>query len=279
MENQSDEVARNGNNFTNMINARTSTGMVTPVLWEGPQGGNAECGDTGTNYAFSSSRNNTPFSDATAWPEGFTITTDGKLVSWSYIAPAGMCVDGVSFIVKGGDAANIYTYGPDIYGDSGLASPMNSSGGPADLSNLTVCFNLRECKTIEEPCYKEETAWSFGAKYVTKGNWATFTEYADGKTVDLFAGQSTKIGTVSFVDAGTMVKITIQLNEMGAFQNVAENIKIQGYVSAPKANPNPGLFTSHKGQAAGDKYEIEVSKAKFYGIHVDAARIVECSIN
>lgn len=47
-------------------------------------------------------------------------------------------------IVKGSNAANVYYYPNGTMKDSGLASPVNASGNPAGLSNLTFCFI--ECK-------------------------------------------------------------------------------------------------------------------------------------
>lgn len=122
----------------------------------------------------------------------------------------------------------------------------------------------------EEICYawSDETAWSAGSRYTNRGNWATFTSYdGSAKTVNLFAGQTNLIGTVSFsaVNNGK-VNITINFNELGKFQDVESNLKIQGYDKAPSGNPSPGQFAN--------KYTNEVSvtvdEAKFYGIHVDA---------
>jgi len=43
-------------------------------------------------------------------------------------------------IVKGGNDANVYYYDEGSYGDVDLASPVNASGKPAGLSNLSFCF-------------------------------------------------------------------------------------------------------------------------------------------
>jgi hypothetical protein len=143
----SEEVAAANNG--GMINARTSVGQVIPKLWTGGNGGNATCADTGITYQFTSGRNN--FSDgqfAMSWPEGLTVkvSADGKFVSWSYDAPAGKCLEGMSVIVKGGPASNIYTYGSGVTFDEGLASPLTGGKNQviAGLSNLTFCFNLTD---------------------------------------------------------------------------------------------------------------------------------------
>jgi hypothetical protein len=143
----SEEVAASNNG--GMINARTSVGQVIPKLWTGGNGGNASCADTGITYQFTSGRNN--FSDgqfALSWPEGLSVkvSSDGKFVTWSYDAPAGKCLEGMSVIVKGGPASNIYTYGSGVTFDEGLASPLTGGKNQviAGLSNLTFCFNLTD---------------------------------------------------------------------------------------------------------------------------------------
>ncbi len=136
------------------------------------------------------------------------------------------------------------------------------------------------CDTVieEDTCYKDETAWSDGTRYNQRGNWATYTAYSTGKEATLFAGQNFEIGTVSFgAEVDGEVEITITLNSDGAFQDVASNVKIQGYNSAPKGNPAPGRF-AFKGDASGSTFTATVPAANFYGVHVDAARVVECPI-
>lgn len=281
---QSVEILNKKANGVFFPNARTLNANVEPVIIEGAnQGGNRTCDEVAAALGipvFENSSGRINYDDGAfsdAFPDGFLITTDGTNVSWSFTPPPGYCLDAIAFIVKGSNAANIYYYGPDIYGDSGLTSPDNSSGGAAGLSNLTICYNLRLCEEVEE-CFKDETAWAFGSRYITKGNWATYVQYNNVvKIVKLFAGQTYDIGNVTFTPSGGNVEIKIELNEFGMFQNVAENVKIQGYSSAPSAtNPSPGLFTTHKGMATGSTYTVVVPKFNYYGVHVDAGRAVEC---
>src|SRR5688572_464917 len=133
---------------------KISDSLVEPVLWNTGPGGNVECSDVG-DYEFTSGRINydedTDVFDG-PFPPGFTIVvTEDKYVSWSFDLP-GFCLDGISVIVKGGDAANVYTYPADVTSDGGLASPLNNGGNTANLSNLTLCYNLRPCE--EEVCYQ-----------------------------------------------------------------------------------------------------------------------------
>ncbi len=280
------EVTEANTNANFNANARISDNNVEPEIIPGANpGGNRTCEEVASHlgiegFQYSSERINFEGGNFSGeFPEGFTIETDGTLVNWSYTPPPGYCLEAVAFIVKGSNDAHIYTYGPDIYSDSGLAAPTNASGDAAGLSNLTVCYTLRECVVEEEPCFEEETAWAAGLRYVTKGNWATYTTFSgEQKSVTLYAGQHHDIGMVTLTPMGGQVEIKIELNEMGMFQDNSENVKIQGYSAAPNKNPAPGQFTTHKGMATGSSYTVLVPSFAFYGIHVDAGRVVECEI-
>ena len=73
-------------------------------------------------------------------------------------------------------------------------------------------------------------------------------------------------GTVAFSGCNSgKVKITITLNEGWSLQNVTEPVKIQSYNTAPSGNPNPGGFTTYK----GNELEVTILCNNFYGIHLD----------
>ena len=121
----------------------------------------------------------------------------------------------------------------------------------------------------EECEWKKETAWSAGDRYQDPGNWATYTAYIPGSTVTLYAGQTLTAGTVHFSEAaGGIVTITVTLNEGWRFFDDEENVKIQDYEYAPSGNPIPGNF-SHKGEATGTPFSINVPENNFYGVHID----------
>lgn len=136
-----------------------------------------------------------------------------------------------------------------------------------------VCVPVDE----DECVWMGETAWADGARYVNRGNWATYTEYEDGGTVTLFAGQFLDAGTVSFgpIDANEQITITIQLNTDWRFaedddgNSINENLKIQGYDAAPSGNPRPGQFTTSKTTESGQITTVTVDAFNVYGIHVD----------
>ena len=80
------------------------------------------------------------FEQGASWPFGLevTVSEDGRYISFTLPASSQYCVGAV--IAKGGNASNVFTYNPGVKGDEGLSSPINSSGNPAQLSNLTFCF-------------------------------------------------------------------------------------------------------------------------------------------
>ncbi len=196
--------------------------------------------------------------------------------------------DGVgAAIVKGSNDANVYVYEPQAFYDSGLASPLNASGKPAGLSNLTFCWNPIDQGGQE--CFADETAWGAGSRYVSRGNWATYTSYSSAeKTVTLSAGQTMDAGDVAFfAPSGNLVTITVTLADGWRFALVPvgenedmspiydNNLKVQDYASKPSGNPVPGLFQWKK-VCDGSVCEIEVPRNKFYGVHADLERAVEC---
>lgn len=128
-------------------------------------------------------------------------------------------------------------------------------------------------------CYEDEGAWSEGERYTMRGNWATYTPYEGAEnTVILFAGQTTEAGTVHFSEElGGEVVITITLDEGFLFYEDPdeENVKIQGYETAPAGNPSPGRFVN-KSNATESPYSVTVETANFFGIHVDVMREVPC---
>ena len=118
--------------------------------------------------------------------------------------------------------------------------------------------------------YKEETAWAAGTRYVTRGNWATFTPYAEG-TVPVYAGQHHPAGAATFsavVDG--LVTITIELGEGWSLQEGDNSVKIQDYETPPSGNPSPGRF-DHKGTSL----TVVVPANNYYGIHLDVVKQIE----
>jgi hypothetical protein len=191
----------------------------------------------------------------------------GKTFDWTSEMP--VC----KVIVKAGTKAYVYDYSGEtdpVYGDAGLVAPEGK-----DISHVTFCFyemppGNPECEWIGE------TAWSAGTRYVTRGNWATWTPYVvSEEPVILYAGQTEVAGGVKFSVAWSeddvdYVTITIKLESGWRLKEIEgeivdEAVKVQGYASAPKSNPSPGSFTYYK----GTELSFDVEKANIYGIHLD----------
>ena len=134
--------------------------------------------------------------------------------------------------------------------------------------DASICYKLRDI--CEEVTCSAETAWAFGPRYVTRGNWATYTPYVPNSTVTIYAGQTMNIGTAHFsAIVNGEVTITINLTGDWSFNDVPSALKIQGYDVAPSGNPAPGLFEHHF-NSAGSAESVTVPAANFFGVHIDA---------
>lgn len=130
----------------------------------------------------------------------------------------------------------------------------------------------------EDMCWKEETAWGNGARYVKKGNWAMYTPYYDedgeiNSPVKLLAGQHHEAGEIVFSPiTDGKVTITITLKDGWELQDVEESVKIQGYDKTPPSkNPAPGQFENK-----GEELTVTLDFYNYYGIHLDVRREVPC---
>jgi hypothetical protein len=196
-----------------------------------------------------------------------TISNDnGKSFDWMISGGYAVC----AVIVKAGTQALVYYY-DNAMGDVELVAPENK-----EISHVTFCFNQTDV------CYALNTAWTAGTRYVTKGNWATYSSYAGtSKTVNIYAGQSILAGTATIEPLDGEVKITINLNPTFIFyygSGIVENLKVQGYNAIPaKINPAPGQFANKLTvEVAASTAQIVVPYASYYGIHIDIAQEVPC---
>lgn len=277
------------------VSQATTDNGVEPILVDSGPGGNATCGigfpyastrfdDVGGNVftveLFERAADGTVDLDAIVGTVQVTVSADPvdgfDVIAWQ-VMTGDIVIKAV--IVKGSNASHIYNYGSGATSDSGLVAPVNASGKPAGLSNITFCGDDDDDdRVIDEICeWSGETAWADGDRYVRRGNWATYTSYQAGATVTVYAGQTVDVGTVEFgpvVDGKVEITITLkpgvrlaqEYDEDGNELGVApEAVKIQGYGSAPSGNPAPGGFTTYK----GNELVITVDADAFYGIHLD----------
>ena len=68
---------------------------------------------------------------------------------------------------------------------------------------------------------------------------------------------------------GGMVTVTVDLSGDWEFADVASNLKIQTYSSAPSGNPSPGSFMYKTTCTMDPCTSGPIPVAKFYGIHMD----------
>ena len=125
--------------------APVSNEGITPIIINGAnQGGNITCDEVGCSFDNSSGKvdYDDPLFTQKFLDQGITvIVTEGKYVQWTSILGLG------AVIVKGSNDANVYVYPTLTYSDYGLAAPINASGTPAGLSNLTFCWPDQETCT------------------------------------------------------------------------------------------------------------------------------------
>jgi hypothetical protein len=248
----------------------SSTGVVPVVVSGSSNGGNVTCSEAAgaagmSGYAYTTGKQDYPFSSS-SFGNGVEVTTDGTYVTWSITPPAGYCVSNVAVIVKGGPNANVYYYNDGQSSDSGLASPLNSSGNPAGLSNLTICYNLVECPASNQgECdWQEETA--YGGGLVGAGNaWWFAMDASTSGTYPIYAGQQLVPGASVQYDAGTD-QITIVLGSQMQLQNVSEPVKVEGYNVLPSSRPASGSFQLYKGA----DLTIQGNGSAYYVIHLDS---------
>jgi hypothetical protein len=207
-----------------------------------------------------------PGDDGNLYTVKGTLNADGTVITFEVYDENGELVEDatVKFCVKGGGGPG--GAAPPNYYD-GATSGTTSTG--QEISNVVVY--LVYIPNGEEECdWVGETAWSDGDRYTKRGNWATYTPYVGvEKTVTLYAGQTLDAGVVTFsAPFNGEVEVSIELNDGWRFEDVAENVKIQDYTTAPSGNPAPGLF-AHKGDASGSAFTIVVPENNFYGVHVN----------
>lgn len=127
-----------------------SFNQVVPQVIEGANnGGNRTCAEVAewfeTEFDYCGERIN--YNDGMfdgAFPEGLEVTvTEGTWVAFEvpeYIMIGNSYYNVGAVIVKGSNQANVYWYPGGSFGDSRLAAPLNASGKPSGLSNITFCL-------------------------------------------------------------------------------------------------------------------------------------------
>lgn len=220
------------------------------------------------------------------------ISTDGTYVTWKIIPPAGYHVKYLVAIVKGSEDANIYFYDQDTRTDSGLSSPINSSGNPAGLSNLTICYVLEKCE--EETCFewKDESATGRGNAFTntrpsTWFQWNSRDQLINGDAfgpgVNLIYGRDLiKAGRVTISDPAVNGDrtITVTLDAGFRLKQDADGNIIGGALKVFASNTTFTQFTGFTGALQSNTGTIKVPDRAYYFVHADIGigEEVECPV-
>jgi len=248
--------------------------------------GEAEEGDAGTNTVTVTTDAGDPYSPY--------IATDG----WEFDAPTTVNYEEVNV----NDIGTPQQFGPVNLGS--VTAPNHASWdydheflyedygqascGAHQYDNTATIVETGEDAdatlkvNVQCEIFQGETAWAANGdtpleiRYTNRGNWATYVEYNGEKTTTLFAGQTIEVGTVHFSAADDEeVKITVNLTDDWEFEDVAENLKVQDYATAPSGNPEPGLFDHKKDcDASEPECAIDVPENNYYGVHVNVGKWV-----
>lgn len=82
---------------------------------------------------------------------------------------------------KGGDQGNLYLYNPASKGDTGLHAPENASGGFAQLSHVSFCYDIAF-----------EVTKTASTSFTRSWDW-TITKSSETSTLNLSQGQSYEV--------------------------------------------------------------------------------------
>jgi hypothetical protein len=178
-----------------------------------------------------------------------------------------------------------YSFNWADYGQDGCGSYEYENTATL-YSGTTPLADDDESVTVNVQCFvfDGETAWAANGntplqlRYTNRGNWATYVDLGStpaDKTTTLFAGQTLNAGSVEFDVQGINTVITVSLGAAWDFEDVGENLKVQTYTSAPRGNPEPGLFTYKKTcDEAASSCAITVPTKRFVGVHVNVGQWV-----
>ena len=220
------------------VSLDSKSGIVPVIIPGANNGGNRTCADVEAAFElpgnFFFCWDKIDYSDGEfmgAFPDGLTVTvTDGKFVSFRMddcLQLGDKFYKVGAVIVKGSNEANIYYYKGGIMEDSGLASPVNASGKPAGLSNLSFCFV--ECKEPLIVALKSYIVPEEGKNdyVITRGvgsetnslHIGYFTYNFSDISVDLFLGKwGGKAGTISvsdyFENDNHFLKVVVELTDV-----------------------------------------------------------------
>jgi hypothetical protein len=154
-------------------------------------------------------------------------------------------------------------------------------GVSVNVKSGTACiplqFAVNNCDSTPPPCTEGETAWAGNTTYYntpSNGNGgAWYSYFSVGTTVDLKAGQHTKVGTVSAAIVGSEIVFTVTLNAGITLEaGETDTWYAQSYASAVTSRPNSGNGMVHL-QGSGTTFtgSIPYIGNNFVAVHVNVA--------
>ncbi|HET7232095.1 MAG TPA: hypothetical protein VFJ16_18965 [Longimicrobium sp.] len=175
-----------------------------------------------------------------------------------------------------------------LYNANGIFTRTATNTATLTGASTTLSRSASVQITCTRVMWAGETAVGAGTRYPNTANWFMYTPYTTSK-VDLIAGQKYDAGDVYMSRSGSTTTIRIVLQNGFTWAEVAENLKIQPFDSAPTGFVTPGSFLykfttlSQLAKAPGTTVTYNAStntvvvtmpgtSARFYGIHGDVRR-------
>jgi hypothetical protein len=165
-------------------------------------GGNGTCGEDFISIKADYVNGKFIFeSPATGWPEGLSVTViNGTYVSFTLSPTSPFCVAAV--IVKGGNGNNKFVYNDPTLSDNELSAPINPSGKPAELSNLTFCFT--ECRQRPSVVVAVKSWIWLSSTSMEENNWADYKfTMSTGPTVFQTGNYCDALGIINYPETNS----------------------------------------------------------------------------
>ena len=136
-----------------------------------------------------------------------------------------------------------------------------------DIYNLGATLPNCNCDSPEYPCDELDEQTAFGGdtgfNIGKPGAWWYAFDIENGLTQDIYAGQTIKIGSITYDKDGKTLTINLAGNAILMPGN-DESVKIQGYNLLPTKRPSAGHF-GYK----GTDLIVSVEDSPFYVVHLD----------
>lgn len=134
-----------------------------------------------------------------------------------------------------------------------------------------IAYTLQCCDVPGNGKCEGETAFGGDIRPSGGGAWWFYFDTTGAECQTIWAGQTINVGTVCITEGC----IDITLTGGWKLENVAENVKIQGYYEGelPTRRPAAGQFTTYKAQHTGSTVRVNLgTDYDYYVIHLDVEK-------